>query len=90
MKRHYNLVITGKVQGVGYRFSCVEAARKCGVKGFVRNNSNGSVYAEAEGAEEELAAFISWCRRGPAWARVTDVQIIEGELQHFDSFVINR
>jgi acylphosphatase len=90
MKKHYNLIITGKVQGVGYRFSCMEAAYKCGVKGFVRNKSNGNVYAEAEGAEEELAVFIAWCRRGPAWAQVTDVQIEEGELQHFDSFVISR
>ena len=88
MKKHYNLTVSGKVQGVGYRFSCMEAAYKHGVKGHVRNQRDGSVYVEAEGSEEALAAFISWCRKGPVWARVSDVVIEEGDIKDFETFQI--
>jgi len=90
MKKHYKLTVTGKVQGVGYRFSCMEAARRLGIRGNVRNLFDGSVYVEAEGTEDQLDGFVSWCRKGPAWARVNDVKVEEGELQDFDSFRITR
>ncbi len=90
MRKHYRLIVSGRVQGVGYRFSCMEAAYKYGVKGTVKNASDGSVHVEAEGTEEELAGFVSWCRKGPVWARVSDVNIEEGELKNYDSFQITR
>lgn len=90
MIKQYKLRVTGKVQGVGYRFSCMEAAYKHGVKGIVKNNPDGSVYVEAEGKEEDLAAFIVWCRKGPVWARVSDVHIEEGEVKDYSAFQITR
>ncbi|MCB2220395.1 MAG: acylphosphatase [Bacteroidetes bacterium] len=88
MKKHYKIRVRGKVQGVGFRFSCMEAAYKYNIKGFVRNRSDRSVYIEAEGEEENLNAFREWCAKGPVWARVVEVEQEEGEVQDFNSFEI--
>ena len=63
--KHYNLKITGRVHGVWYRGSARDKARQLCVKGFARNEDDGSVYIEAEGRESNLAQFIAWCRKGP-------------------------
>ena len=90
MKKHLNLLVSGRVQRVGYRFSCMEAAYKYNIRGSVRNKRDGSVYIEAEGVEKDLNEFIIWCRKGPVWARVTDVSIDAGEVINYDSFEISR
>jgi acylphosphatase len=90
MKKHIKLIIHGKVQGVGFRFSCLEAAYRYEIKGFVKNKSNGSVYIEAEGEEENLKAFKDWCKKGPVWARVSDIEEDQGSLKEFNSFEILR
>jgi acylphosphatase len=69
------LLITGSVQGVGYRYSMVMAARSRGVTGWVRNRSDGSVEAMVCGGAEQLAAIIDWARRGPAGAEVAHVEV---------------
>jgi acylphosphatase len=88
MKKHVNFHIAGKVQGVGFRFSCMEAAYKYNVRGFVKNRSDRSVYIEAEGEEEDLEKFRQWCRKGPLWARVNQFREEPGELKNFESFEI--
>ena len=75
--RRVSLVITGGVQGVFYRRDTQREAQKLGLAGFVRNERDGSVYAEAEGPENQVGALIRWCRRGPAHARVEDVRVTE-------------
>lgn len=90
MKKLIKLAIRGKVQGVGFRFSCMEVAYRYNVKGFVRNRSDGSVYVEAEGTDEKLKLFRDWCRKGPLWAKVEDVEEEAGEPKGFDSFEISR
>lgn len=74
-QRRVQLRITGLVQGVSYRASARDAARALGVKGWVRNVSNGDVEALAEADEQALERFIAWCRRGPEEARVTGVHV---------------
>ncbi|HEY9759585.1 MAG TPA: acylphosphatase [Oculatellaceae cyanobacterium] len=69
------LVVLGKVQGVFYRHSTREKARELGLSGWVRNLSDGSVEVEASGAKTTVEQLISWCRRGPANARVEDVVV---------------
>ena len=67
--------VSGRVQGVGFRWSAVAEARRLGLRGRVRNAADGSVEVEAEGAAGALAQFLAWLRRGPPGARVTGVEV---------------
>ena len=67
--------VTGRVQGVGFRWSAVREARRLGLRGWVRNGDDGSVEVEAEGDPPALADFLEWLRRGPAGAFVSDVEV---------------
>ncbi|HWI26104.1 MAG TPA: acylphosphatase [Stellaceae bacterium] len=67
------LVITGRVQGVGFRAWTCREARRRGLRGWVRNLSDGSVEALAVGDSEALEALAETCRRGPALAQVSAV-----------------
>jgi acylphosphatase len=81
-------MITGRVQGVGYRYSAVIRANQHGLSGWVRNTRDGHVEIVAEGRESDLESFIEWCRRGPSAAWVEDVhvdwQTPTGEFASFD------
>jgi acylphosphatase len=80
------ITVNGRVQNVGFRYYAQKSALELGIHGFVKNRSDGSVYIEAEGNEADLATFIAWCHRGPAWSRVDEVQIQEQPLQDFKGF----
>jgi acylphosphatase len=90
MIQHLKIRIYGKVQGVFYRASTKEKADELGLKGFVRNEPDGSVYAEAEGTNEQLDKLINWCRQGPVGAKVVDVNCERGEIRQFEQFEIRR
>lgn len=90
MMKHFNIRVTGQVQGVWYRGSAERKARQLGLTGFVRNQPDGSVYAEAEGPEALLLEFVEWCRQGPELARVDEVQVTEGEVSGFPDFSVRR
>lgn len=64
------LLISGRVQGVGFRYSTAEVARRLGVSGWVRNRRNGSVEIHLEGNAEAIAQLKLWARRGPPAALV--------------------
>ena len=70
-------VISGRVQGVGFRYFTQDAARREGLHGFVRNNDDGTVEAVAEGESEALERFERAIRRGPSRARVEHVMVDE-------------
>ena len=86
--QHYNIRINGRVQGVGFRYSARNMANAFGIKGFVKNEYDGSVYIEAEGEEENLRRFIRWCRKGPVSGRVTDIYAEKGDMKNFNSFSV--
>lgn len=88
-KLHYNIRITGKVQGVGFRQTTKYVADQSGVKGFVRNEADGSVYIEAEAEQWELESFLEWCAEGPDRARVEkcEPELLK-ELKDYKDFVI--
>lgn len=79
------LEIRGLVQGVGYRWSMVEAARTLGVRGWVRNRRDGSVEAVVVGSAEAVGRMVVWAQRGPAGADVESVREFAGDGT-FDSF----
>jgi acylphosphatase len=71
---HRHVVIRGRVQGVGYRAWAEVAALERGIEGWVRNRRDGSVEAVFSGPENDVAAMIAECRRGPpgAWVDAID------------------
>lgn len=92
MKQCYgrNILVKGKVQGVFFRKSAQEKARELGVNGFARNLQDGSVHIIAEGAEEKLDEFVTWCRQGPSASRVDDLEVNKIDCSGFENFVIRH
>ena len=74
--RHF--VITGRVQGVGFRFYMQRKARELGVTGWVRNRRDGSVEAVIQGEPDVVESMTAWTRRGPPSAAVNEVKITDG------------
>ena len=68
-----HLVVTGRVQGVGYRAWTVRVARHQGLRGWVRNRVDGSVEALLIGEASDVEAMVDACRRGPVSAHVVDI-----------------
>ena len=90
MTLHYNIKVTGRVQGVWFRKYTQEAARSYGVNGFVENSSDGSVHVEAEGSTAQLDLFLKWLNKGSPMSRVDRVIHQEGPIVGFSSFEIRR
>ena len=67
-------VVSGRVQGVGFRWSARAEAQRLGVSGWVRNLPDGTVEAEVEGDEGSVAGMLAWLHRGPPGSHVTGVQ----------------
>jgi len=86
--KHLNITIRGKVQGVSFRVATKAVANQLGITGFIKNQVDGSVYAEAEGKDFELDNFVDWCHEGPEGAQVEKVEIMQGELQNYRNFEI--
>ncbi len=84
MKVTTHLQISGRVQGVGFRFYAQRKAQELGVTGWVRNRRDGSVEVMAQGAPEAVKAMIAWARRGPASAAVSEVRIAAGNGEYTD------
>jgi acylphosphatase len=85
---HYKLVITGKVQGVYYRAYAQKEAEKLGLKGWVRNQSNGSVVAMVQGEKQVVDAFVDWCHKGSPSSVVEQVSIELQETLDYPDFRI--
>ena len=84
------LIIKGKVQGVFYRASAKEKAEDLGLTGWVKNTPEGYVEIMATGEMGVLERFITWCKKGPSRAIVTEVQLQSVNEKKFDRFRIER
>ena len=71
------MIVSGRVQGVYYRGTCRAVARELGVRGWVRNRSDGTVEVVAEGSRDAVGDLIAWCRQGPPLADITGLEIID-------------
>jgi len=86
-----HLKISGRVQGVFFRASTLAQAQRLGITGWVLNRPDGTVEAIAEGTQAPIEEFIAWCRRGPAGAQVSSVEMRWEAARHdFTSFSIKR
>ena len=78
----------GRIQGVFFRRAARIQAEKLNLKGWTRNEDDGSVTIIAEGEEEALQKFLKWCRKGPPLARVDEIKIewleAAGEFKRFE------
>ena len=87
-KARVHLFISGRVQGVFFRSSTKEKAKKIGVNGFVRNLADGRVEAVFEGKEDRIEKMVDWCRRGPIGVEVSKIEInwesYKGEFANFE------
>ena len=81
-----HVLVSGRVQGVGYRLSTVYQAQKLGVSGWVRNLPNSHVEAVFEGEATTVEQMVQWCRVGPPAAVVEKIVVEQIELQGLQGF----
>lgn len=82
--------ISGKVQGVWFRKYTSEEADRLGIRGWVRNEPDGSVLIHAEADPQRLDAFVAWCHSGSPLARVDQVMVEAADPAHHTGFRIQR
>lgn len=81
--------VSGRVQGVGFRYFAQRKAEEYGLWGYTKNLPDGNVEVVAEGEKEKLTSFSEELKKGPALARVDDVRIVWSDAdQHFKEFSI--
>lgn len=80
--------VTGRVQGVSFRWYAVQEARRLGVRGWVRNDPDGSVSGHLEGDDDAVDDMVDWCRRGPSYAAVRHVAVSGAQPTGTDGFDI--
>ena len=80
----------GKVQGVFFRASTKSVADDLGLRGWVRNEADGSVLIHAEGDSKKLSSLLSWANEGSEYSQVTEVRHWEEEEEGLESFEIRR
>ncbi|AYD90167.1 acylphosphatase [Actinomyces lilanjuaniae] len=75
--RTIHALVTGVVQGVGFRYHCAAEAQQLGLVGQVRNLPDGDVEVMAQGPADDVARLVAWLYKGPRWARVEQVSITD-------------
>lgn len=84
------MLVSGDVQGVGFRWYTREEAVKGGLAGSVKNLPDGRVEVVLEGGSDVVDRLVEWCRTGPRWARVDAVEVTEEEPTGEDGFSIEH
>ena len=89
--RRVHAIVTGTVQGVGYRFTLQHVVERAHATGWVRNLRDGRVEAELEGEDAAVASVLEWMSRGPAGAHVTGRDVAEAPPAAGDTgFAVRR
>ena len=84
------IVVTGRVQGVGFRYSTLQMARDLELSGFVKNLPDNQLYIEVQGKPDSVRVLIEWCKRGPDHAIVESVECSYHPVADFDRFQIRK
>ncbi len=83
------ITVTGRVQGVCFRYFTGQRAQALGVTGWVKNLPDSTVEGCFEGEESAVAALVEWCGHGPEEARVDQVTVVREEFSgEFQGFII--
>lgn len=89
MKTRAHIYVSGRVQGIFFRYHTQELAQRLGVKGWVRNLRDGRVEAVFEGEREQVEEMVKFCRTGPPGAKVNNVEVKwENYLGEFSGFEV--
>lgn len=83
-------LVSGRVQGVGFRHATRLRAERLGLTGWVRNLASGDVEVEARGSADSLQEFARWLQQGPRYAEVRRVTPLQCGDRSFDSFRVLR
>ena len=86
--RRRRVIVHGRVQGVGFRYSVARAAQSRGAAGWVSNRPDGTVEAVFEGEPESVESLVRLCRDGPAGAVVDRVEVVEEEPEGLTRFAV--
>jgi acylphosphatase len=84
------VVVHGLVQGVFFRDTCRREASRRDVRGWVRNQDDGTVEAVFEGSAEDVGAMVEWSGKGPPHAHVQRVDVFEEPVEGLTGFVIRH
>jgi acylphosphatase len=87
MKTH-KIILKGRVQGVGFRYFISQQADQYEIKGWARNNPDGTVEVWAQGSDEKMGKFIDKIKQGPSMCDVTDSEIETFDHEEFHQFRI--
>lgn len=87
-KSRVHIFVSGRVQGVSFRYYTAQKAEELGLKGWVRNTEDGELEAVFEGKQDKIKEIISWMRKGPPSAKIDNINIKEeqnrGEFSNFE------
>ncbi|MCK5066067.1 MAG: acylphosphatase [Bacteroidales bacterium] len=88
MPVQYDIIVYGRVQGVGFRAAARNQARSMNLKGWVENNKDGSVHIVVSGNQEQCGQLIQWCRNGSGYSWVERLEIKEMSQGQLSAFFI--
>ena len=83
-----DLIILGRVQGVGYRYYTKIKAESLNIRGSVKNMRDGTVFVIAQGQKNAMEIFLKWCYKGPPGAIVSKIDKVRGKTEDFTGFVV--
>ncbi len=84
------IIVSGLVQGIGFRYFVLDNARELGITGWVKNIEDGKVEALLQGRLENIKKLIELCKTGSAMAKVEKIQEFESDEPIYQDFVVRK
>lgn len=87
---HLDIIVTGRVQGVGFRAGAAHKAKLLKLTGWAKNKSTNKVEISVEGSEKNILEFVNWCKEGTMLSIVEKVVTKDGNLKKYKKFSISK